>query len=255
MNLSTEGGGTGGSAQAASPNHGPRPDGATVDLLILHYTGMPSGEGALRWLCDPASQVSCHYVAFEDGGIVQIVDEDRRAWHAGVSSWRGDTDINSRSIGIEMVNPGHEHGYRAFPDAQIAAVTALCADIVGRHGIQPRNVLAHSDIAPLRKEDPGELFPWAELAAVGVGHFAEPAPIRGGRFLQAGEEGEPVAALQSMLALYGYDTPLTGRFCDVTAAVVRAFQRHFRPARVDGIADVSTIETLHRLLKALPSLD
>lgn len=223
-------------------------------MLVLHYTGMPSEVGALAWLCDPRSQVSCHWFVREDGRILPVVDEDRRAWHAGVSVWRGHTDINSRSIGIEIANPGHEFGYRAFPDVQVAAVAELSADIVARHGILPRNVVAHSDIAPTRKEDPGELFPWDRLAAAGVGHFVAPSPIRGGRFFQEGDGGQPVEALQSMLGIYGYGLPASGRYCPLTAAVVRAFQRHFRPDRVDGIADVSTIETLHRLLRALPSL-
>ncbi len=223
-------------------------------MLVLHYTGMPSAEGALRWLCDARSKVSCHWFVFEDGRIVRVVDEDRRAWHAGVSSWRGAENLNDRSIGIEIANPGHEHGYRPFPEAQVAAVVDLCADIVARHGIPARNVLAHSDVAPLRKEDPGELFPWDRLAEAGVGHLVAPSPVRGGRFFQAGDRGPPVEALQSMLALYGYGAPVSGTYCDTTTAVVRAFQRHFRPARVDGVADVSTIETLHRLLAALPAL-
>jgi N-acetylmuramoyl-L-alanine amidase len=226
-----------------------------VDMLVLHYTGMPSGEGALRWLCDPASGVSCHHLVFEDGRVVSPVEESRRAWHAGVSSWRGETDLNSRSVGVEIVNPGHEFGYRPFPDAQVEAAIGLCRDILARHPILPRDVVAHSDVAPTRKEDPGELFPWKRLAAAGIGHYVDPAPIRGGRFLSPGERGRPVEALQSMLALYGYGVPVSGDYCDLTTAVVRAFQRHFRPARVDGIADVSTIETLHRLLAALPSLD
>jgi N-acetylmuramoyl-L-alanine amidase len=224
-------------------------------MLVLHYTGMPSGEGALRWLCDPRSNVSCHHVVFEDGRVVSIVDEDRRAWHAGVSSWHGDSDINSRSVGVEIVNPGHEFGYRPFPDAQIEAVIDLCTGILARHPIRPRDVVAHSDAAPTRKGDPGELFPWGRLAAAGIGHFVEPVAIRGGRFLSQGESGRPVEALQSMLALYGYGVPVNGIYCDQTTAVVRAFQRHFRPERVDGIADVSTIETLRALLAALPELD
>lgn len=238
----------------ASPNHGPRPEGAVVDHLVLHYTGMPSADGALAWLCDPASQVSCHYFVFEDGRIHQLVGEERRAWHAGVSSWRGQGDLNSRSVGIEIANPGHQWGYRPFPDAQVAAVIALCRDILSRHPIPPRNVVAHADVAPLRKEDPGELFPFDRLAAAGIGHHVPPTPIRGGRFLSPGEGGPPVRALQEMLALYGYPGPVDGLFGAETEAAVRAFQRHFRQERVDGIADLSTIDTLHRLLSALPAL-
>lgn len=237
-----------------SPNHGERADGGPIDMLVLHYTGMPTEEGALSWLCDPASQVSCHYFVREDGRVFQLVDEARRAWHAGRSFWRGVTDVNSRSIGIEIANPGHEFGYRPFPNVQIEAVLDLCHDILGRRSIPPRNVVAHSDIAPDRKEDPGEFFPWERFAEEGIGHCVAPTTIQGGRFFQRGDGGPPVAALQSMLGLYGYDCPATGVFDDRTATVVTAFQRHFRPERVDGIADMSTIDTLHRLLKALPSL-
>lgn len=225
--------------------------GAPVDLLILHYTGMADDEGAVRWLADPRSKVSCHYVVHEDGRIIAMVDEAERAWHAGVSSWKGVADINARSVGIEICNPGHEHGYRPFPDAQVAAVAALSAAIVARHGIAPEHVLAHSDVAPERKQDPGELFPWQRLARAGVGHWVEPAPVADGRFMTVGDAGQPVAALQGMLKLYGYGVEVTGQFDGATQAVVTAFQRHFRPARVDGVADSSTVSTLHRLLSAL----
>lgn len=235
-----------------SPNHGPRPDGAAIELVILHYTGMPSGEGALAWLCDPRSQVSSHYFVHADGRLVQMVPEDRRAWHAGVSDWHGKADINSRSIGIEIENPGHEHGYAEFPQPQVAAVIALLHSIVVRRSISPQAILAHSDVAPLRKQDPGEKFPWNQLAEAGLGLWVPPAPIRGGRFFQRGDRGQPVEALQAMLALYGYGLEPTGDFDALTEAVVTAFQRHFRPERVDGIADVSTIETLAALLRRLP---
>lgn len=236
-----------------SPNHGERRNGRTPDMIIMHYTGMPTAEGALHWLTVPESEVSCHYMVFEDGRVVQMVPESRRAWHAGKSFWKGETDINSRSIGIEIANPGHPGGLPEFPEAQIEAVIGLCRDIVDRHFIPAERVLAHSDIAPIRKVDPGERFPWDVLAFAGIGHYVEPAPIGGGRFFQRGDGGPPVQALQAMLALYGYNTPVTGEFCDRTAGDVAAFQRHFRRARVDGIADFSTIDTLHRLLQALPS--
>ncbi len=145
--------------QHPSPNHGPRAPGKPTDILLLHYTGMALPERALEWLCDPASQVSSHYLVFEDGRVVQLVDEARRAWHAGRSSWAGERDINSRSVGIEIVNPGHQFGYRPFPEPQIDALIALCRAILSRHPIPPERVLAHSDVAPDRKEDPGELFP------------------------------------------------------------------------------------------------
>lgn len=236
-----------------SPNFGPRRDEVPVDSLILHYTGMPSGEGAEAWLCDTASSVSSHYIVHEDGRVVQMVRETDRAWHAGQSFWRGCRDMNSCSIGIEIVNPGHDGGLPAFPDVQIEAVIALCRDVVDRHAITPERVLAHSDVAPGRKVDPGERFPWEELAAAGVGHYVAPSSVQGGRFLAAGDRGEPVEALQSMLALYGYDAEINAVFDDQTMRVVEAFQRHFRQVRVDGVADRSTIETLHRLLSALPA--
>ena len=235
-----------------SPNFGPRRDGRKADMIVLHYTGMESGEAAERWLCDPASEVSSHYIVHEDGRIVQMVREADRAWHAGKSSWRGVSDVNSCSIGIEIANPGHEFGYPAFPDRQIEAVIALCSGVCVRHGVAQERVLAHSDVAPGRKRDPGEKFPWRALHEAGIGHLVEPAPVRGGRFLSAGDGGEPVEVLQSMLAIYGYGVEITGFFDAVTFAVVEAFQRHFRPELVDGVADRSTVETLHRLLAALP---
>ena len=236
----------------ASPNHGERAGGQRPDMIVLHYTGMASADGALDWLCRDESQVSSHYFVQEDGRIVQLVPEARRAWHAGRSVWKGETDINSRSIGIEIANPGHPGGLPDFPDAQIAAVVRLCLDCGGRWGIRPERVLGHSDVAPIRKVDPGEKFPWNLLHAAGVGHWVEPAAITGGRFFQRGDGGQPIEALQAMLSLYGYGTQVTGIFDEKTHGDVEAFQRHFRPARVDGIADFSTIDTLHRLLAALP---
>jgi N-acetylmuramoyl-L-alanine amidase len=236
-----------------SPNFGPRRDGLRPDLIVLHYTGMETGASAEAWLCDPVSEVSSHYLVHEDGSVVQMVRETDRAWHAGRGSWRGKSDINSCSIGIEVANAGHAYGSPDFTDAQIEAVIALCRDVAARHAIRPERVLAHSDTAPGRKIDPGEKFPWARLAATGVGHYVEPSPIRGGRFMSGGEHGEPVEALQSMLALYGYGVEISGSFDAKTAAVVASFQRHFRQERIDGVADQSTIETLHRLLAALPA--
>ena len=235
-----------------SPNHNERQ--GEVRLLVLHYTGMASGGAAVRRLCDPAAEVSAHYVVEEDGGILQLVPESRRAWHAGKSFWKGERDINSSSIGIEMVNPGHEHGYRPYPEAQVAAVIDLSADICARHGIPATGVLAHSDIAPERKEDPGELFPWDRLAAAGVGLHVAAEPVSGGRFFQEGDTGQPVEALQSMLALYGFEMPISGTFDARTRLAVAAFQRRHRRARVDGIADMSTLTTLHRFLQEVPKL-
>ncbi|GGE42205.1 N-acetylmuramoyl-L-alanine amidase [Agaricicola taiwanensis] len=237
---------------APSPNHDARPEGQEIDILLLHYTGMASAEAAIERLTSPDSKVSCHYLVHEDGCVVQMVPESRRAWHAGLGSWAGDSDINARSVGIEIVNPGHEFGYRPFPDAQIQSVILLGKDICARHGIPPERVLAHSDTAPRRKQDPGELFPWDALAVAGLGHWVEPAPISGGRFLSEGDRGEPVEALQAMLALYGYAMDINGHFDGATRSIVEAFQRHFRPARVDGIADGSTVTTLRNLLAELP---
>lgn len=234
-----------------SPNHGPRPGGVRPTILLLHYTGMKTAQEAIERLCDPDAKVSSHYVVDEDGTILRLVEEDRRAHHAGVSHWAGESDINSASIGIEIVNPGHEHGYRAFPEAQVDAVVALCRDVVARWSIAAARVLAHSDVAPERKTDPGELFPWETLAAAGVGHWVVPEPIADGPAFRVGDEGPPVTALQALLAHYGYGVPLTGVFDLKTEAVVAAFQRHFRPARVDGVADRSTIVTLKRLSDAL----
>lgn len=232
-----------------SPNHDARR--APVDILLLHYTGMRDGLSALHRLCDPGPpRVSCHYLVFEDGETVQMVAEGRRAWHAGAGSWEGREDVNSRSIGIEIVNPGHEFGYRPFPEAQVGAVIALAGDIVGRHAIVPARVLAHSDTAPARKQDPGELFPWDRLSAAGLGLWVPPAPQGEGPSYRRGEEGPPVQAVQALLAMLGYGIAVTGVFDQATEQVVTAFQRHWRPARVDGIADASTLRTLRDLLAA-----
>ncbi|WFR99485.1 N-acetylmuramoyl-L-alanine amidase [Rhizobium tumorigenes] len=235
-----------------SPNHGERAGGRKPDMILLHYTGMGTADGALDWLCRTESQVSSHYFIHEDGQVLQLVPEARRAWHAGKGVWRKENDINSLSIGIEIANAGHPGGLPQFPDAQIDAVIELCRDCVERWSIAPERVLGHSDIAPIRKVDPGERFPWAKLHAAGVGHWVNPSPISGGRFFQMGDSGQPVEALQSMLSLYGYGTEINGDFSAAMVGDVEAFQRHFRQERVDGIADFSTIDTLHRLLRALP---
>ncbi|CDX13275.1 conserved hypothetical protein [Mesorhizobium sp. ORS 3324] len=234
-----------------SPNFGPRRETLRPDMIVLHYTGMATGAGAEAWLCDPTSEVSSHYLVHEDGRIVQMVRESDRAWHAGKSSWFGRTDINSCSVGIEIVNPGHLLGYKAFPKRQIDAVIGLCAGIAGRHSIPPQRVLAHSDVAPGRKVDPGEKFPWKALYAAGVGHLVPAAPIRPGAALKTGDTGTGVEALQSMLALYGYGVEISGVFDRQTQIVVAAFQRHFRRRQIDGVADGSTICTLERLLAAV----
>lgn len=234
-----------------SPNVNERKGDKIVSILLLHYTGMTSAAKACHWLCAGESQVSCHYLVDENGVTTQMVDETMRAWHAGSGFWQGNDDINSRSIGIEIQNPGHTLGYRDFPRQQMQSVVQLCQDIVVRHKILPRNVLAHSDIAPARKIDPGEKFDWKLLHDNGVGHWVNPEPLSGGSFLQEGDRGDAVFALQSLLKLYGYEIQLTGNFDQETRLVLTAFQRHFRTQKVDGVADASTVATLHKLLKAV----
>lgn len=233
----------------ASPNHEPRAAGS-VDIIVLHYTGMATAEAAQERLCDPAAKVSAHYFIGEDGAIAQLVAENRRAYHAGVSSWQGTTDINSRSIGIEIVNGGHDFGCPDFPPEQIAAVIRLCKDIQTRWPIPQANVLAHSDIAPSRKQDPGEKFPWADLYRAGVGLWVAPQPISGGASFSLGDRGDAVARLKASLAAYGYGVDSTNIYDEAMRDVVVAFQRHFRPQPVDGVADPSTVATLDRLLAA-----
>jgi N-acetylmuramoyl-L-alanine amidase len=233
-----------------SPNHGERKGGRIPNALILHYTGLAAGEAAMRLLCDPVAEVSSHYLVLEDGGLLQLVPESRRAWHAGLGSWGGESDMNDVSIGIEIAHPGHKGGSPPYPSAQMATVIALC--ILARHAITPQRVLAHSDIAPYRKIDPGEFFPWAQLAKSGVGHYVAPCPIEEGPRLERGSHGVDVEDLQSMLTSYGYDLGVTGQFEGDTETIVRAFQRHFRPALVDGSADLSTIGTLRKLVAKAP---
>ncbi len=239
------------SAFLPSPNFGERRGHARPDSIVLHYTGMATAEAALALLRDPASQVSAHYFVWESGEVAQLVAEEKRAWHAGVGFWGGATDLNSASIGIEIANPGHDGALPPFPRPQIDAVIALCRDIAERRAIRAERILAHSDIAPARKRDPGEKFPWDSLARAGVGHWTAPAPIDGDALLGAGQEGPPVRALQAMLALYGYGVELTGVYDRQTRTVVAAFQRHFRPERIDGDADASTVATLRALIDAL----
>ncbi len=236
--------------QRPSPNFNERVGVDGPDILIMHYTGMQSCEAAVQRLTDPAARVSSHYTIDEDGTVYVHVEESLRAWHAGVSHWRGETDINSRSIGIEIVNPGHEFGYRAFPDVQIEAVIELSKGILSRHRIPTRNVIAHSDIAPGRKEDPGELFPWKRLAQQGIGVWVEAAAGSGG-VLEPGAAGEIVANLQRSLSAYGYGVEVTGTYDPRTRDVVVAFQRHFRPSRLDGVADAETQAILCALHDAL----
>lgn len=234
---------------APSPNFGDR-RGRTIDSIVLHYTGMSGGESALERLTDPASEVSCHYLVWEDGRVDQLVAEHDRAWHAGRSFWSGERDINAVSIGIEIVNAGHDDGCPAYPDAQIAAVVALCLDCRARRAIARSRVLAHSDVAPDRKIDPGEHFPWATLAAAGACLFVPPAAIEIGPVLALGAGGTDVASLRDDLARLGFDPPPDDAYDPAMARIVAAFQRRHRPALVDGRADLSTRLTLRSLLQA-----
>jgi N-acetylmuramoyl-L-alanine amidase len=235
----------------AAQNAEMRRDGITPSLLVLHYTGMTSAAKAIEWLARADSGVSCHYVIDEDGIVTQMVPEELRAWHAGASSWRGETDINSHSIGIEIQNPGHDRGYPDFPHAQMAAVIALGRDIVSRHRMAPDGVLAHSDVAPGRKIDPGEKFDWALLAKEGLGLWVRPSPVKADDLgLGLGAEGLRIARAQNRLASFGYGVPECGVLDETTEKVLRSFQLHFRPQRVDGRLDHSTEHTLERLIEA-----
>ncbi|MFC3126367.1 N-acetylmuramoyl-L-alanine amidase [Pseudoroseomonas globiformis] len=225
--------------QRPSPNHDARPAGEPIDMLVLHYTGMRNARDALERLCDlepPAGlpRVSCHYLVEEDGLVWQLVPEERRAWHAGQSFWRGHSMLNGRSIGVEIVNPGHEWGYRPFPLLQMAAVAELCLGILARHPIPPRNVVAHGDVAPDRKQDPGELFDWEGLASQGIGLWPEAVP-----------GDDPALPLQGsaraadLLARIGYPVDAAQ-----PRLAIEAFQRHWRQERVDGRADAGTLARL-----------
>jgi N-acetylmuramoyl-L-alanine amidase len=226
-----------------SPNHDARP--GAIDMLILHYTGMASAAATLDRLSSPEAKVSAHYLIEEDGTVWRLVAEERRAWHAGVSCWRGRRDINGASIGIELANPGHENGYRPFPEPQMAALEALGGDILRRHPIPPHHVLGHSDVAPQRKTDPGELFEWQRLARAGIGLWPD--------FTALPPPATDIAELQRQLAEIGYDTSPSGAEDAATTAAIAAFQRHFRPSRCDGKADTETRRRIAALAAALPT--
>ena len=251
-----------------SPNYDPRREGCPIDILVLHYTGMRTAEEALERLCDPEAKVSSHYTIDRDGRVYRHVDESLRARHAGVSWWAGERDVNSRSIGIELVNPGHEFGYVSFPEPQIEALIELARGILARHPIPPHRVVGHSDVAPARKMDPGELFPWLRLAEYGVRDYFFPPPLqwhRPPRYAKASADKENLLGRRRMLqplkagaasgggsefvhrfAQFGYGVPPE---VDIPLAiVVTAFQRHFRPEKIDGIADDETKARLTALL-------
>ena len=232
----------------ASPNHGDR-RGRTVDALVLHYTGMASAGAALARLCDPKAEVSSHYLVDEAGSVIQLVPEARRAWHAGRSFWQGERDLNSVSIGIEIDNAGHDGGLPDFPEVQIRAVIALCLDIIGRHHLPQERVLAHSDIAPGRKVDPGPRFPWARMAEAGVGIWPDDDGTHGELILAAGAVGPPVAELRNKLARLGFDLPPSDALDASCCEAIDAFLLRYRPDRPAGQADSRTLRTLGHLLR------
>ena len=229
-----------------SPNHGDR-KGRVVDALVLHYTGMKTADAALARLCDAAAEVSSHYLVDEGGGVFQLVPEARRAWHAGRSFWQGERDLNAVSIGIEIANAGQDGGLPPFPDVQIEAVIALCQDILVRHDIPAARVLAHSDIAPGRKIDPGPQFAWARLAAAGVGVWPSVRPLPNTMFMARGAVGEPVSAMRSMLANVGFDTSGGQEFDEACEIAINALHLRYRSDAPAGLADDCT----HAILSAL----
>ena len=225
-----------------SLNQDTRPDGVPIDMLILHYTGMQSAQDAIDRLRDPVARVSSHYVVDEDGSVLSLVPEEKRAWHAGVSYWRGHSELNARSIGIEIVNPGHEWGYRDFPALQMAVVCDLCLAILARHPIPARNVVGHSDVAPDRKQDPGERFDWEGLAGNGVGLWPDWVPDLG--IAGSVRDDAGVLEVRAALADIGYRVASEGAFDRELATVLRAFQRRWRPEAVTGEADAGTLGRL-----------
>ena len=233
----------------------PRPNqderGCSVDTLILHYTGMQTAQAAIDRLRDPRAAVSSHYVVDEDGTVFRLVPEDRRAWHAGVSHWRGQAALNARSIGIEIVNPGHEFGYRDFPVLQLAAVCDLCLSILTRHDVPARNVVGHSDVAPDRKEDPGERFDWRALAENGVGIWPEDSPDLG--TTGAIRDAVTLRPIRAALTEIGYRVAPQGALDPALSTVLRAFQRHWRPEAITGQADDGTLVRLLGVQKLVRS--
>jgi len=228
-------------AEISSPNWNERPEGAAIDTVVLHYTGMKNGSDALERLCDPVAAVSAHYLIEEDGRVYRLVPEEKRAWHAGVSSWQGRDNLNHSSIGIELVNPGHEFGYQPFPEGQIKALLVLLEEIRSRRpAISQTRYLGHSDIAPGRKIDPGPLFPWQRLAGHGFGVFSDKKAGDQTVLLKKGDTGEAAINLNKQLGIVGY----YGCECDIIGCgsenALKAFQAHWRPEAVNGMLDKGT---------------
>jgi N-acetylmuramoyl-L-alanine amidase len=230
--------------QRPSPNHNPRPAPGRVDMLVLHYTGMKTAAEAIDRLCDPAAKVSSHYVVEEDGTVWQLVQETERAWHAGESSWQGTRDVNGASIGIEIVNPGHDWGYRPFPEAQMAALEALARGILARHPIPADRVVGHSDVAPRRKQDPGELFDWRRLARAGIGLWPEAVPAAAVTMVE----------VPGLLREIGYDAPNVDPADAAMRPVLTAFQRRFRQSLCDGALDEETAARVVAMARAVAAL-
>jgi len=227
-----------------SPNFGPRRDGARADMVVLHYTGMASAQAAVDRLADPESEVSTHYLIHENGRVLRMVDEDQRAWHAGVARWGRVEDVNSHSVGIELVNPGHELGYPPFPEPQMAALEALLADILGRRGITPERVVGHACVAPGRKRDPGEKFDWRRLARRGLSVWLDAEPGSGG--------SADAARFQSAAAAFGYPAPQGTGWCAGTLAVWRAFAMRFLPASCGAEPSAGGVRHMERIAAAWP---
>lgn len=235
------------STKIYSPNYNCRK--LPIYMVILHYTATQTAQIACDWLCNQVSEVSSHYLITENGHIIQMVDEEKRAWHAGLSSWEGQTDINSCSIGIEIQHTGDVS--IAYPDEQITALLSLLEDILSRYQIFPQHILGHSDVAPGRKVDPGSHFPWAKLAEKGYGHYTKPIEICSGERFQIGDAGQHIWDLQSLFVRYGYNLCLNGQYDEHFFHVVKSFQMHYRPQKCDGILDISTIQTLKALIDKL----
>lgn len=237
--------------QTPSPNFDERT--LPISMLVLHYTGMENGAAALSRMCEASSKVCAHYMVEEDGQIFQLADEKHRAWHAGLSSWAGETNVNSASIGIEIVNGGHDYGLPEFPAVQISAVVRLCQDVLKRHDIDPMNIVAHSDIAPGRKQDPGEKFPWHELSRQGIGYWPKPVSQDQRVLFEIGARDRGISVIQSGLAYIGYGVEITGVLDAQTRVALEALQRRYRSDVIDGNVDVQSLEIVTNLANAKKS--